>query len=305
MLHKITVVLFIIFLFFISHRQQLEAMAKFFRAKSVQEFAEKLVKSNSTQRLSKLCEFYSHSSPELTDIIQKTFSKPMTILPRPDPAVCSMSLQGPTLKRTLLNSAQRTQNEAEPGTSKKKRRTTAQNAKDVSHHRVGQTELTNNCLSLPDSGQIPIKTSFRTSTDIPPYFQKNANPCKSSTTASTTELPSFSKHDQADKNLHTDLINDLIGDTSILDDLFKQNRSTARPKPAAAPIPSPTERTKNRGRDFWDILNEGNEESINKLTDLSQVEKLCSSVNVRKPKSESQLESSQLWKKNEKFLWKK
>ncbi|KAF4072241.1 hypothetical protein AMELA_G00260820 [Ameiurus melas] len=158
-------------------KQQLEEMAKFFRAKSVQEFAEELVKNCSAQRLSRLCEFYSHSSPELTDIIQKTFPKPVT--------------------------------ELKPG------------------------------------------------------------------------------------------------DTSILDDLFKQNRSADRPKPATAPIPSPTERTKNRGKDFWDILDEGNEESINKLTDLSQVEKFCRSVNVcAKSKSERQLESSQLWKKNEKFLWK-
>ncbi|MCJ8735006.1 hypothetical protein PDJAM_G00241900 [Pangasius djambal] len=289
--------------------QQLEEMAKFFRAMSVQEFAEELVKSSSAQRLSKLCEFYSHSSPELTDIIRKTFPKPVTE-PKPSisplTAACRMSRQRPTSKRTLLNSVQKPHDEAETGASHKKRRTKAQSAKDVHHHCVGQAEFEKDCMSLPDSGRSPRGKSFRTSTDIHPHSQKNANTCSSSTTTSTTESSPFSRDDQADQNSNPTLISDLIGDTSILDDLFKQKRSADRPKPATAPIPSPTERTKNRAKDFWDILNEGNEESINKLTDLSRLEKVCRSVNVcARSRSESQLESSQLWKKNEKFLWKR
>lgn len=291
--------------YFYTHRQQLEEMAKFFRVKSVQEFAEELVKSSSAQRLSKLCEFYSHRNPELTDIIQNTFPKPVPELKpsiSPVTAACSMSGQKPSSKRTLLNSVHILHHEAETGNSQKKRRTKVQSGKDLHHHCVGQTELKNNSLSLPDSGRNPREKSFRNSTNIYPHSQKNTNTCNSS----TTELSLFSRDDQADKNSNTTLISDLIGDTSILDDLFKQKRSADRPKPAKTPIPSLTERTKNRGKDFWDILNEGNEESINKLTDLSQVEKLCRTVNVyTKSKSESQLESSQLWKKNEKFLWKR
>ncbi|XP_046727466.1 DNA excision repair protein ERCC-6-like 2 isoform X2 [Silurus meridionalis] len=281
-------------------KQQLEEMARFFKAKSVQEFAEELVKCSSAQRLSRLCEFYSHSSPELADIIQKTFSKPVTELKpsiSPPTAACSTSRKSPTSKKTLVNSVQRTHDETETGTSRKIRRTKAQNAKDVYHHSAGQTELKNNCLSLPDSKEQNPSSSKDS--------QTNANACNSNTTSSTTEFPLLSKDTRADKNSNTTL-SDLIGDTSILDDFFKQKRSTTRPKPATAPIPSPTERAKSRCKDFWDILNEENEESINKLTDLTQVEKLCRTVNVSaKPKSESQLENSQLWKKNEKFLWKR
>ncbi|XP_060736675.1 DNA excision repair protein ERCC-6-like 2 isoform X2 [Tachysurus vachellii] len=285
--------------------QQLKEMAKFFRAKTVHGFAEEIVKSNSAQRLNKLCEFYSHSSPEFADAIQKTFPKPV-IETKPKISPLHISTQRPTSKRTLLNSVQRLDNEAEPGTSHKKRRSKAQHVKDVHRLCVGQTELINNCLSLPDSGRHPLETSFRNSPEIHIHSQKNTNACNSSATTSTTKLLSFSRDDQADRNSETTLISELIGDTSILDDLFKRKRHADRPKPAAAPIPSPTMRTKNRGKDFWDILNEGNEESINKLTDLSQVEKLCRSVNVHtKSNSESQLESSQLWKKNEKFLWKR
>lgn len=284
-------------------------MARFFKAKSVQEFARELVKSNSAHRLSKLCEFYSYSSPEFTDIIQKTFPEPVTELKpsiSPPTAACSMSKQRPTSKRTLLNSGQRPHDEAERGILQKKRRTKAQSAKDVHHHCVGQTEPKNNCLSLPDSRRSPRETSFRTSPDIHPRSQKYTYTCNSYTTTSTTDLSPYSREDQVDKNSNTTLISDLIGDTSILDDLFRQKRGAERPRPATAPIPSPTERMRNRSKDFWDILNEGNEESINKLTDLSQVEKLCRSVNVcAKSKRESQLESSQLWKKNEKFLWRR
>lgn len=279
-------------------------MAKFFRAKSVQDFAEDLVKSSSAQRLRRLCEFYSHSSPELTDLIQKTFPESVT---EPKPSISPrtsayiMTRQRPPSKRTLLKSIQRPCNDGKGGTLQKKKRTKAQSAKDVHHHCDGQTELKNNRLSLPGPG----RNSRESSTDIHPHCQY-ANTLNSSTATSTTELSTFSRDEQAGKNSNTTLISDLIGDTSILNDFFRQKRSVDRPKPATAPISSPNERTKNRGKDFWDILNEGNEESINKLTDLSQVEKLCRSVNVSaKSRSESQLESSQLWKKNENFLWKR
>lgn len=280
-------------------------MAKFFRVKSVQEFAEELVRSSSAQRLSKLCVFYSHSSPELADIIQKTFPKPVTELKlsvAPPTAACSIARQNPSSKRTLLKSVQRPHDEADTRTSQKKRRIKAQSDKDAHHHCDGQTELQNNCLSLSDSGRSPRETSK----NIYPHSQRNTRTCHSFTTASTTDLLPFTRDDQADKNPNSILLSNLIGDTSILDDLFKQKRSVDQPKLSTATIPSPIERIKNRGKDFWDILNEGNEESINKLTDLSQVEKICRSVYVSaKSKCESQLESSQLWKKNENFLWKR
>ncbi|TSL10194.1 DNA excision repair protein ERCC-6-like 2 [Bagarius yarrelli] len=271
--------------------RQLEEMVKFFRAKSLQEFAEDLIKSNSAQRLNKLCEFYSHRSPELADMIQKTFPKPVTDLKPNISPLPLATAQRTTPKRSHLNTAQKTHDEGEAETSQKKKRTWAQNTKHVHCHHINQNELKNNCLL----GRRPMKTSFQTLTD--------ANTHKSSTITSSTDMSPFS----TDNNSHTTLISDLIGDTSILDDLFKHKKGADRPKSASvAPPTSPTQRTKNRRKDFWDILNEGNEESINKLTDLSQVEKLCKSVDVRrKSTSGSPVESSQLWKKNEKFLWKR
>ncbi|XP_071339504.1 DNA excision repair protein ERCC-6-like 2 isoform X2 [Trachinotus anak] len=147
-------------------------------------------------------------------------------------------------------------------------------------------------------------------------------------------------------------LTDLIGDTSILDDLLKpkprgaQKRSTPKTPPTfsvsastglATPSPSrinpstdssstglldplsspsshtpstlqvstPARPSKGGRKDFWDILNEGNEESINKLTDLAEVQRVCVNTNFLARSRSGEEESKSLWKTNEKFLWKK
>ncbi|XP_072537957.1 DNA excision repair protein ERCC-6-like 2 [Salminus brasiliensis] len=306
-------------------KQQLEEMARFFGAKTVQEFAEELVRSNSAQRLTKLREFYSHRNPELTDLIKQTFPKPETE-PKPPvsppPSTSTATRQRTTSKRTLSVSAQRhlvEGQEAEEERVKKKRASNAQRAVDPRCRSNGQNRPGKKSeFSSPGSGPRPVELPPSPPTDILPqnnlFTREECNPRLSHVRrtsegqlSSGSELSSFSRAaEPSSSQPNKNLITDLIGDTSILDDLFKPKRSVDRPKPAPAPIPSPTERTKNKGKDFWDILNEGNEDSINKLTDLSQVEKLCRSVSVSgRSKSESSLESSQLWKKNEKFLWKR
>ncbi|XP_063043760.1 DNA excision repair protein ERCC-6-like 2 [Engraulis encrasicolus] len=118
------------------------------------------------------------------------------------------------------------------------------------------------------------------------------------------------------------LLTDLLGDTSILDHLFKPKRknvdstNTERlgllpPSTSSCSSSSPgvshqvERKAKGKSKDLWDILSEGNEESINKLTDLTQIEKMCS-VSTSPVKRDSQGGTdSPLWRKNEKFLWKK
>lgn len=101
-------------------------------------------------------------------------------------------------------------------------------------------------------------------------------------------------------------LTELIGDTSILDDLLKPKPKSTQhiPKtPPVAPVntnlttPLPSALTsdsdatlhtqtthqiettarasKGSRKDFWDILNEGNEESINRLTDPEEVQRVC------------------------------
>nr|XP_043882381.1 DNA excision repair protein ERCC-6-like 2 isoform X1 [Solea senegalensis] len=135
------------------------------------------------------------------------------------------------------------------------------------------------------------------------------------------------------------LLTDLIGDTSILDDLFKpkprgaQQRGPPKTPPpmlsgsgnacltspsssrialssdSASTRPSPgalVQVTRGSRKDFWDILNEGNEESINRLTDLAEVQRVCVNTKLSaRSRSGEEEESKSLWKTNEKFLWKK
>ncbi|KAM7416043.1 hypothetical protein PAMA_018221 [Pampus argenteus] len=135
------------------------------------------------------------------------------------------------------------------------------------------------------------------------------------------------------------LLTDLLGDTSILDDLLKpklrgaqQSSSPKAPHTSSSvsastclALPSPSRigatdsvsspgshtpsthqsSSKGRRKDFWDILNEGNEESINRLTDLAEVRRVCINTNFASRTQSGEEESKSLWKTNEKFLWKK
>ncbi|KAM7391442.1 hypothetical protein PAMP_022131 [Pampus punctatissimus] len=135
------------------------------------------------------------------------------------------------------------------------------------------------------------------------------------------------------------VLTDLLGDTSILDDLLKPKLRSAQqssspktphmsssvsastclalPTPsrigATDSVSSPSSHTpsthqsasKGRRKDFWDILNEGNEESINRLTDLTEVRRVCINTNFASRTRSVEEESKSLWKTNEKFLWKK
>uniref|UniRef100_A0A9J8CU63 Excision repair cross-complementation group 6-like 2 n=2 Tax=Cyprinus carpio TaxID=7962 RepID=A0A9J8CU63_CYPCA len=294
--------------------QQLEDMAQFFGFNSVRDFAEEILKNDSEQRLSRLRSFYSQKSPELKNIIRKTF--PKAIEPEPPPP--STARQRPTSKRAHPISPLKTQvevptPEVEDGrkTSKKKK---VGETETSEVHLHCSTDLTHNKIKMPSTD----KFSSSTSGHVP---QRSCAPVEESKTNITTSSQAFKDKEYASRSsrVSTDgcvassstqtnssnQITDLIGDTSILDDLFKPKRKTvdqARDVKAS----TCTERAKSKGKDFWDILNEGNEESINKLTDLTEVEKICNSASVAaKSKSNQKTENSQLWKKNEKFLWKR
>ncbi|XP_073675019.1 DNA excision repair protein ERCC-6-like 2 [Garra rufa] len=296
-------------------RQQVEDMAQFFGFDSVREFAEDILKNSSEQRLSRLQTFYSQNSPQLKNIIKNTFSKP-NIEPEPP----STAKQRPTSKRTYPNSTFKPQVAiptpvVEDGSKsfKKKRMGETETSKFHLHSR---TDLANNKMKMSSTDKF---SSSSTSGHVPQTSSTSAlveesktNITTSSQTFKDKENPSRSSHVSTDdcvascstQTSSSSQITDLLGDTSILDDLFKSKRKTVD-QPRDKKTSTCTERAKSRGKDFWDILNEGNEESINKLTDLTEVEKICNSASVSaKSRSNEKTESSQLWKKNEKFLWK-
>ncbi|NXK44530.1 ER6L2 protein, partial [Chauna torquata] len=97
---------------------------------------------------------------------------------------------------------------------------------------------------------------------------------------------------------------DLLGDTSILNDLFSNGGSEPTESPRRIPS-GQVEKSKERPKDFWDMLDEQNEESLRKLTDMAIIEELCERVPHSPVTEKRSVCESSLWKKNENFLWKK
>ncbi|NXN91687.1 ER6L2 protein, partial [Rhinopomastus cyanomelas] len=97
---------------------------------------------------------------------------------------------------------------------------------------------------------------------------------------------------------------DLLGDTSVLSDLFRSGGNGPTESPRRCPSRQ-AQNSEERPKDFWDMLNEQNEESLRKLTDVAVIEKLCERAPRPPVTEEGEVYERSLWKKNENFLWKK
>lgn len=298
-------------------RQQLEEMSQFFGFDTVRDFAEDILKNDSEQRLSRLRSFYSQKSPELKNITEKTFPKPDVEPKPPTSPPPSTARQRTTSKRAHRNSSLKPQVEVptpeveDQREPPEKKRMGKPETSEVHVH--CSTDLPNNKMKMSPTGKYPSSSSGHLSQRCSAPVEKTKTNIISSSQPFkdkkyTSRSPLVSTDDCAASSStqtgSSSKITDLIGDTSILNDLFKSKKKTVD-QPRDVKTSTCTERAKSRGKDFWDILNEGNVESINKLTDLTEVEKICNSVSVSaKSRSNEKSESSQLWKKNEKFLWK-
>jgi len=125
-----------------------------------------------------------------------------------------------------------------------------------------------------------------------------------------TQLPrkrSFSQSEDGERKVPTckkKTFVDLLGDTSVLNDLFRNGGNG--PTESQRRFPSgQVEKSKQRPKDFWDMLHEQNEESLRKLTNIAVIEKLCEKAPHPPVTEDREVCESSLWKKNENFLWKK
>ncbi|XP_072271087.1 DNA excision repair protein ERCC-6-like 2 isoform X2 [Pyxicephalus adspersus] len=111
------------------------------------------------------------------------------------------------------------------------------------------------------------------------------------------------KHEKLKNDANS--ISDFLGDTTILDDIFS-NPTVRQPPalPARTQCESVTTKSKHRSKDFWDILSEENYESIDRLSDLSVIKKVCETSIVPSVAQKENWKDS-LWVNNEKFVWKK
>uniref|UniRef100_H3AUP2 ERCC excision repair 6 like 2 n=1 Tax=Latimeria chalumnae TaxID=7897 RepID=H3AUP2_LATCH len=310
-------------------RKQFLEMASHFNMASVEEFANHIVGITSESRQIMLRDFYSAQHPELKDILRVIVPEPAIEVDDTGDREIPMRKSGRRRRGKKLPPSTLAVNHACSrivARCRKKRKKArgvqfetpvygaSEDSDGTTEHFCAadkeeaatsstQEEFNRNNSSdaavfTPSGGKSP-ETMQGASKDIL-QLQQNCKEVKSPEKRSkfTSDNRIIEK-----PNSKKDSIAELLGDTSILDDLFKPKKNSGG-ETEKKPWSAQAAKVKRSGKDFWDILNEGNEESVRKLTDLSVVEKLCESTSLSSRKRK-ELENSSLWRKNDKFLWKK
>ncbi|KAJ8380775.1 hypothetical protein SKAU_G00015530 [Synaphobranchus kaupii] len=297
-------------------RKQLEEMACFFEAVSVTDFARDVLRSTSARRQARLRQFYRGRNPELGGFLDQMLPEPATpqqelVNSAPGPSSSSSSAR----KRRPGSGRFRPPNASDLYAKDP--------VPDLPEPSAGEGGVGGGGSGFVSQGPPPQK-----SLPLPKRETKITGPAPEATPGPSAQLGQqidcgassesretwLKKRDtqkprdegggpKSQKHL---LLSDLIGDTSVLDDLFRP-RARAGAAITTGPSPAPAPRKTCR-KDFWDILNDGDEESLNQLADLSRAEKICRQPGgavTAKPKNDAANDGAQLWKKNEKFLWKR
>ncbi|XP_054630698.1 DNA excision repair protein ERCC-6-like 2 isoform X2 [Dunckerocampus dactyliophorus] len=317
-------------------RQQLQEMASKFSFPSAHQFAAEILTSDSPQRIAWLRRYYTDMShPEVDSFITSDFL-PADITP--STSVGHHPLPKNCATRALQKVARSTSNQTCSEPEKKKRRKSQKNVQEPpSDVPTVDTEQQVEAVCKSRGHKRTKKTSvsacgaFRAVGGLGGDQDSSSGSLESLESASKTidRAEEQTEHSQERTSCRRSILTELLGDTSILDDLLKpKSRSTQHrgspPKPspslsstglAASPPPRHTinphshdslssQQSRGSRKDFWDILNEGNEESINRLTDLEEVQRVCVSTTIA-ARAHSVEESKSLWKTNDKFLWKR
>uniref|UniRef100_A0A674P4R6 Excision repair cross-complementation group 6-like 2 n=1 Tax=Takifugu rubripes TaxID=31033 RepID=A0A674P4R6_TAKRU len=273
-------------------RQQLEEMAVKFQFPSVRQFAAELLRRDPGQRVTWLRQYYTSLDRPGLSTVTDNFPQPDSTRSTSSTSTIIAAMETHADTRTLQNCCQ-----------------LAQRTPKYTRRNPKSSHDTSAMLSKPtaqEHRQEP-KSSTGTSENVQGQRENVQSP---NTPRQNTPT-----------SLHSSFLTDLIGDTSILDDLLKPKSRSAQRTPTcssvrypATPTPgrnfstdSKTEQTRSKGsrKDFWDILSEGNEESINRLTDPAEVRRVCINTNFAAGSRSGETEGKSLWKTNEKFLWKK
>ncbi|XP_061482406.1 DNA excision repair protein ERCC-6-like 2 isoform X3 [Rhineura floridana] len=291
-------------------RKQFEEMTAHFQKASVEELAKYVAKTTSEERQKILKEFYGAKYPELKDLLKVDV-----------PVSVSEGSKEGDVHRAL------SRRQSIPKHGKSKSNPSTDLCGQKRHEAEAKQFQYNPCIQAAvEDKQLPTvvtqdSISRRNSEAFKDFMASDslssksgiieglsANTAKGQPNLKGTESPrkpflspSESRHAQMCKK---NSFADILGDTSILNDLFKSNAN--RPtEPPRRSLSGPAEKAKPRPKDFWDMLNEQNEESLEKLTDMAAIEKLCERaplITLRKKKEEDE---KSLWKKNDNFLWKR
>ncbi|XP_072289091.1 DNA excision repair protein ERCC-6-like 2 [Eucyclogobius newberryi] len=341
-------------------RQQLEEMATKLHFSSVEQFATRVLESTSNQRLSWLRRYYtSLDHPDLANTITKHFPQPVSAKPSSSTSFNESPLStgvprtdaAKPIAKVIPNRKERKRSLCREAKSqvceKKRKKDPFENIPNLEadwpEERVEITSGFKKKRVKKDGGSFNptnIEATFLTNKDsemgpiLPttlamPTFSET----KDEQTFSKTSQEPKSNSESSTSTNGKSFLTDLIGDTSILDDLFKPkknlpknatsasvlaNRSTPSssknhdsPSCSKASVgalcgdSSPKTSFKKASKDFWDVLQEGDEESLNRLTDPAEVQRVCVNTSIAARRRYKHEESQSLWKTNENFLWKK
>ncbi|XP_052013615.1 DNA excision repair protein ERCC-6-like 2 isoform X3 [Apodemus sylvaticus] len=306
-------------------RKQFEEMASYYKL-PVKEFAEQVTRATSAERQRMLRDFYSLQHPEVKEFFVDSASELIKSVHKEEERVRNKSKEKePLLKERLSN------DNTLPCNDSTNKMSQVYNPKICERKSVG---FQNHGSHREDtfSSSIEIKKSPVSFTQEIHSERKDHTPkdtitvfCPNSKSeALGTELenspghqweligacssrnsPLFKLRNERVENpvSGNTPVEGLLGDTSILADLFKSHREGPTQLPKNV-LSGPVAKAKQKPKDFWDILNEQNDDSLNKLTDLAVIETLCTKApRTTASRRKDELEAS-LWKANEKFLWK-
>lgn len=277
---------------FLCSRRHFEQMVSYFKMDSAEELAHHLVKVKSHVRQSMLRDFYVHHHTEVANLYH-------VHLPLPE----SEENNVPKTKDAQIRLKKKLKKSHLPDEALGMHANTKSN--DVEMLDIDHVE--SDCIKpykeieSPTIAEKEMKyhSNYLQKKSLPSREFEMAEPHTSATFDQIKNVPQDKKKDEAN------FVSDLLGDTSILDDLF--SNATLR-QSAALPVRTQyeliTAKSKHRSKDFWDILSEQNDESINRLTDLSVIEKVCETSIVSSVAKKEKWNDS-LWVNNDKFVWKK
>ncbi|NXU30902.1 ER6L2 protein, partial [Thalassarche chlororhynchos] len=304
-------------------RRQFEEMVSHFNMRSVEELAEHIARATSETRQKMLKGFYVCKHPEMESFF------PVEI-----PAQASHDYEEKELGTTCSRRRKSIVNFGRSRSSSARglllRRTTETRSQQ---NRKGEVEQLHNDCYVQD---MCVDAKYKQSPTVATQHIERRNSqafkdfmasgslsskseiievlsvksCEGQQDSKGTQLPrkrSLSQSENGERKAQTckkKSFVDLLGDTSILNDLFRNDGNGPTESPRRFPS-GQVEKSKERPKDFWDMLNEQNEESLRKLTDVAVIEKLCERPSHPPVTGEREVCESSLWKKNENFLWKK
>uniref|UniRef100_A0A8C3E155 ERCC excision repair 6 like 2 n=1 Tax=Corvus moneduloides TaxID=1196302 RepID=A0A8C3E155_CORMO len=306
-------------------RRQFEEMVSHFNMRSVKNLAEHIVKATSETRQKMLKEFYISRHPEMEPFFSVE-------IPAQASCACEERELGTTHSRKRKSTVNFGRSKSRPSSAKGLLLSGTTETQTQESHK-GEAEQLHNDSYLKD---MFVDAKYKQSPTVAAQHIERRNSqafkdfmasgslsskseiievlpiksCEGQQDSERTQLPkkrSLSQSENGERKTQICKKNsfvDLLGDTSILDDIFRNygNGSTGSPRRFSSGL---AEKSKGRPKDFWDMLNEQNEESLRKLTDIAVIEKLCERSPHSTVAEEREVCESSLWKKNENFLWKK